>query len=419
MRLALVTMGTLGDVHPMLGLGRAMAARGHHVTVLCNPVFEDLVRRQGLDFVAVGTVQQQVETLAHPKMWHPVDGMGVMWRYLLCPALGPTVKALDEWRLPLDGGGRCLVVASPLAMGARLAAEAFALPLVSAYTSATLLRTFRSPKTWLQWHVPDWMPAGLVRGAWYLIDRFKLQPLLLPALNALRSDLGQSSLTESVFGQWMHSPHGGLTLFPSWFAPLAPEWPAHVRQGDFPLFDDMTPLDPALQSFLEKGSEPVVVTPGTGQVRGAQLFRAAASALRARGLRGVLLGDVPADVVHGAGPTTLWCGPHQSFAQLLPFARAAVHHAGVGTAAQAMRAGIPQMLWPQAYDQFDNAARLERLGVARRLLTEDLTPEGFGRTLDALLDSAAMKRAAWVRSQYFGDQESGLIQMCQQLEDWA
>jgi rhamnosyltransferase subunit B len=41
---------------------------------------------------------------------------------------------------------------------------------------------------------------------------------------------------------------------------------------------------------------------------------------------------------------------------------ALVHHGGIGTASQAFAAGIPQLITPFAHDQFDNAARIERLG---------------------------------------------------------
>ncbi len=51
---------------------------------------------------------------------------------------------------------------------------------------------------------------------------------------------------------------------------------------------------------------------------------------------------------------------------LLPRARCLVHHGGVGTTSQAFEAGIPQLVLPFAHDQFDNAARVQRLGRGLR-----------------------------------------------------
>lgn len=419
MRLALVTMGSLGDVHPMLALGRAMRERGHEVTLLTNPVFEPLAVAQGLSFVAVGTPEQQAQTLSHPKLWHPVDGLGVMWRYMLRPAVQPTLQALDAWRQPRGTLQRLLVVANPVAFGARLACEAWGLPLVSTYTAATMLRTSVPPMTLAQWQVPAWVPRWVPALAWSALDRLKLQPLVLPALNGWRQSLGLPPLAASVFGHWMHAPLGGLTLLPPWFAPAASDWPVQVKQGHFPLFDDGTALDDGLNAFLSQGTPPVVVVPGTGQLHGAALFRAAAQALPDLGLRGVLLGPVPADVSAQADGTGMWCGAHQPFARLLPKAIALVHHAGVGTSAQALRAGIPQLLWPQAYDQFDNAMRLQRLGVAARLNTRVPTAEGMRCALADLLGSGAAARASAVSAERFQHVDQNRTAMCQQLEAWG
>lgn len=419
MSLALVTLGSLGDVHPLLGVGRAMFERGHQVTLFTNAVFEDLVRAQGLEFVAVGTPEQQYQTINHPKLWHPVDGLGVMWRYMLRPALWPTVQALHAWHQQVDTGDRLLVVANPVAFGARLAAEAWGLKLVSTYTAPTILRTSLPPMRLAQWQLPAAVPGWVPKLAWAVLDRFKLQPLVLPALNALRIQLGLPLITESVFGAWMHAPIGGLTLFPPWFAESASDWPTQVKKGNFPLFDDGVPLDADLLAFLDQGTPPVVVMPGTAQKNGAALFRAAAHALSALGLRGVLLGNVPTDVLAHAVVADLWCGAHQSFAQLLPRSSAVLHHAGVGCSAQALRAGIPQLLWPQAYDQFDNAYRLKCLGVAACLSGDTPEKKGMERDLARLMASDATFRAKTVAAEYMQHTQQNLVDMCLQLESWA
>nr|MBA3625578.1 glycosyltransferase [Methylibium sp.] len=51
------------------------------------------------------------------------------------------------------------------------------------------------------------------------------------------------------------------------------------------------------------------------------------------------------------------------FDALLPRLATLVHHGGIGTCAEALAAGVPQIVVPFAHDQFDNAARLERLGL--------------------------------------------------------
>ena len=53
----LIPVGSAGDVHPFTGLGLALRARGHHITVITSVYFEALVRKAGFDFVGLGTVR--------------------------------------------------------------------------------------------------------------------------------------------------------------------------------------------------------------------------------------------------------------------------------------------------------------------------------------------------------------------------
>ena len=72
--------------------------------------------------------------------------------------------------------------------------------------------------------------------------------------------------------------------------------------------------------------------------------------------------------------------------QLLPRCAAIVHHGGIGTTAQGFAAGIPQLMMPMAFDQPDNAARAERLGVARSISPRAFRPAAVARLLDQLID---------------------------------
>lgn len=359
----LAGFGTAGDIHPLLAIGHSLRTRGHRVSLVSNAVFEAEASAAGIGFVPVGTAQEQDATLAHPKLWHPVDGLGVMWRYLLRPALEPTYHALAE----MASQGSVVVFASPVAMGARLAQERLGLPLVSVYTAATMLRSTAHPMTLAQWRVPGWVPKVARTLCWSALDRFKLDPLVRPDLDPLRRRLGLPPLANSVFGEWMHSPQAGLALFPDWFAPRASDWPRQLRQVGFaPWLDPAAVLPPEVDRFLAGGTPPVVFMPGSGRRDTRAFFRAAIAACISTGQRGLLLGDVPSDLLSELGP-----GIHHAryapFHLLLPRARALVHHGGVGSSAQALRAAIPQLVLPSAYDQFDNAMRLEQLGVARRM----------------------------------------------------
>jgi rhamnosyltransferase subunit B len=104
----------------------------------------------------------------------------------------------------------------------------------------------------------------------------------------------------------------------------------------------------------------VVFVPGSTLVNESAYWRAATEALDLVGARGVFLGGRGA--LLSKGKSNILARPYAPLSRLLPYAKALVHHGGIGTVSQAFAAGTPQLITPFAHDQFDNAARVERLG---------------------------------------------------------
>ena len=70
-RILIYAMGSAGDVHPFAGVGRALQSRGHEVFLITSGYFEDLVRRAGLGFRALGSVEDFERVQSDPHLWHP------------------------------------------------------------------------------------------------------------------------------------------------------------------------------------------------------------------------------------------------------------------------------------------------------------------------------------------------------------
>jgi rhamnosyltransferase subunit B len=214
-----------------------------------------------------------------------------------------------------------------------------------------------------------------------------VDPHLVPGLNAFRGELGLPPVRD-VFRTWMSSPERALGLFPAWFGPPQPDWPPRLTLLGFPLYDerDVTPLAPDLDAFLAAGSPPIAFTPGSANQHGRSFFEAAIDACVRLGCRGLLLTRHPEQV-----PTDLPDGirhvAYAPFSRLLPRVAALAHHGGIGTSSQGMAAGVPQLVMPLGHDQFDNAARMGRLGVARTLVPRRFRGPAVASALRALLDS--------------------------------
>ncbi len=171
------------------------------------------------------------------------------------------------------------------------------------------------------------------------------------------------------------SPRLDLALFSAQFARPARDWPASTRVCGFARFDGLPPDAAALarlKAFLAAGDPPVVFALGSMLVMLAGTFwDAALAATRRLGRRALFVtGPSGEGPPHGAwrrSASELHCCPPLPYSLVFPRSAAVVHHGGVGTLAQALAAGRPQLILPLAFDQPDNAERAVRLGVARSL----------------------------------------------------
>ena len=125
---------------------------------------------------------------------------------------------------------------------------------------------------------------------------------------------------------------------------------------------------------------------------GHEFFAASAETCQRLGKRGVLLtrhaGHVPPKLPPGVIHVD-----YAPFSELLPRCAALVHHGGIGTTAQALAAGVPQLLMPLAHDQFDNAARVRKLGVGDTIGRRRYRAPRVAAALERLLSSPEVKRA--------------------------
>jgi rhamnosyltransferase subunit B len=419
-----VTLGSAGDLHPFLAVARALAAEGHDVEVMSNAPYEEAVRAEGLAFRPLCSVRDHERTASHADLWDPLRGFGVLWRHLAVPAIEPVrarVMALHEELSTHGSSGRpaLRVLASPLAVGARIARMQAPIALCSVYTAPSNLRSVSDPMYLGGWRVPQWVPTPLRRALWWGLDRWKLEPMARPALQAVFAALGIPAPTASTFGEWIHSPEGGITLFPAWFCERQTGWP-RVEMGDFPLYRGAgdTMLAPELQAFLEAGPRPVVVFPGsTPGEHGRTLLRQTLTACRALGLRVVALGPTALEE-RAPGPAEdpefVHRCAHAPLAMLLPHTSVFVHHGGIGSCAQGLRHRVPQLVRPFAYDQFDNAARVEEEGAGR------FVPPGAGARAAILtsLDELSGGGAGAIADHATADGRTEMDRILGALERW-
>ena len=389
MNILLVPVGSAGDVHPFLGLGCTLRARGHRVTVITNSHFESQVRRAGLEFVAVGTAETYREITQDPDLWHPRKGFYVFAQRVVAPMVRPVYERIAERFIP----GDTVVAAAGFAFGARIAHDKLKVPLVTVFLQPEMLRSvYDSPKIS---GVPmlSLMPRWGKRLLFNAIDRFVADPLLTPPVNGLRKELGLPPV-HRILDRWWYSPQRIIGFFPKWFGAQQPDWPAHTALVGFPLYDDAEAetVDGDIAAFLAVNPPPIVFTPGSAMRHGKNFFKVSVEACSRLGCRGLLL-TTDSRQIPDPLPTTVKYAAYLPFSQVLPRATAIVHHGGIGTSAQALAAGIPQLIVPFSHDQPDNASRLVHLNVAAQISPRAYRPARVAGTLGKLICSQKIKNA--------------------------
>ncbi len=410
MHAILIPIGSHGDVHPFIGLGVALRARGHRVTLVTNPHFAPTAAKAGLEFVPLGTEAEMNEILENADLWKPMKGFQLVMRSLT-RFIEPVLEIIQALNVP----GETVAASQVTAFGARIAHESLKIPLVTVHLQPVVfLSTIDPPEVPLaplMRKLPRWGRQALLDFG----NRVKVDPLIAPAINIARKHRGLSPVRSVT--AWWNSPHSILGLFPNWFAPPQLDWPPHVHLTGFPLFDESThaALDPDVASFMHSGTPPIVFTAGSAMRHGHDFFSAAADTCRRLDRRGLLLARFHEQIPERLPPNVRHFA-YVPFSQILPHAAALVHHGGIGTTAQGLAAALPQLIMPLAHDQPDNAMRLKRLGVGASLARRNFKAPAVARALGELLHNADTKSRAQILAESIRNQDT-LGASCRVIED--
>jgi rhamnosyltransferase subunit B len=383
MHVFLSAFGSYGDVLPMVGLGAAARARGHRVQVLVNPYFQSVVEGAGLEMVALGSADEYRELMQHPDLWHPRRGLKLVLTRGAAAYMRAAYVAIESNYRP----GETVLAAHGLDLGSRVFHDKHAAPLATAHFAPFALMTLHDTPRYIGAPNMRGWPKWAMAAVFWAGDRMITDPAVAPTLNALRAEQGLPAVRR-VFSGWNNSPQLVLGLFPDWFAARQPDWPAQTATVGFPLWDPpSTPhLSKEVDEFLAAGDPPIVFAPGSANVQANEFFQTAVDVCQRLGRRGMLMTKYSDQLPDRLPPGVRSFG-FVPFSELLPRAAALVHHGGIGTCAQGLASGLPQIVMPMAYDQLDNGLRLERLGVGAIVPRKRFRPAAVSAALAPFLDS--------------------------------
>lgn len=359
MRVALMTSGSQGDVAPFTGLGAGLVGAGHKVTLVTHGRFEPLVADTGMRFHALPIdPHEQMHTEKGRALHRSATGAGKLVRVL---ALARSLACeMADGLIEAAPGHDVIVASASLAPAACTIAVGLGVPCVGAY-----LQPLHATREFAPAMVSERSLGGVGnRLAAHAVD-FAVDRVYTDVSRDLRKRLGLPAAGPTT-ARRARERRGWPVMYG--FSPMVVPRPEDWRPGLDPVGywwpHDPRELPPTVQEFLQAGPPPVFVGLGSATVPDpGRVSDQVVRALRAAGLRGIIQRGWADLSASGDDMLTVDDVPHHL---LFPRMAAVVHHAGAGTAAAGLRAGVPSVPVPIQLDGAFWSDRLVRLGVAPR-----------------------------------------------------
>lgn len=381
-RIVVTTIGSLGDLHPKIAIALELRKRGHSVVFATHKGYQGKIEALGFKFHEMrpdGT-DDPVEIA---RMTDSKTGSEYVVRNWLLPNLRKTYTDLMDAAKDTD-----FIIAGEIVYAARLVAETLGIRWAStALQPFSFFSAYDPPVLSVFPLLAKLRPLGVTVNRGVINFAKSVTKSWAEPISQLRRELKLPELVGNPLVDDKFSPYLVLALFSSVLAKPQTDWAANTVVTGFTFYDDdrnQAELTPELQHFLDTGEPPLVFTLGSANVLNPGVFyqesiRAATQLNR----RAVLLmggNTLPEDL-----PKDIIAIDYAPYSKIFPHACEIVHQGGIGTTAQALRAGRPTLIMPYTYDQPDNAARVKRLGTSRTILRNQYSASRVVKELSELV----------------------------------
>ena len=381
MRILLSTIGSRGDVQPLVALGLQLKELGQDVRLCVPPDFREWGEGLGMTVTPIGPELRSTGKTS-PMTARPTPEQLIQMRE-------GTVSAQFETITSAAQGCDIIVGATALQLAAPSIAEKLGIPyFFAAYCPAVL----PSPH-----HAPPLLPMlgdkPVTRTGYSELwekDAQRWNVQWRDILNSYRTKLGLDAVSDV---------HRHILTDQPWLAcdPTLGPWPDPTDPSVFQtgawILPDDHPLSPELEAFLDAGDPPVYF--GFGSIKAPAGSQVMIQSARALGRRVIILRGWANLTIMDNEPDCIAIGEvnHQA---LFKRVAAIVHHGGAGTTHAATRGGAPQVVIPQHYDQYYWAGRVEQLGIGIAHTTSAPTTDSLTKALEQTLQSDVIARAQTV-----------------------
>ena len=426
MKIVIATFGSLGDMHPMNALGIELKKRGHEVIYAAMEFYREKIETLGFEMRPMRPHLDPKDKALASQLMDARKGSELLLRKFILPNLRPMYEDLLEAVRDAD-----LMISSEVV---------FVADAVARKTGVKWITTTLAPGTMLSIHDPfvppnvPWLKHFRFLGSGFHNVMYGFVRRMIKSwfaeYRAFRRELGLSENHDPLFGE--KSDLLNLAMFSRVLGKPQPDWHSPTLQTGFCFYDgqdDLGKMPEGLSEFLETGEPPIVFTLGSAAVMDARdFYEESARAAKILGKRAVLLYGIFNEITKSVESrewriesgrnikSNIAAFDYAPYSQVFPKAACVVHQGGVGTTAQVLRGGVPHLFMPYSHDQPDNAARCERIGVARVISREEYKGETAARELEKLLLNPSYKNNASQNSKIVNS-ERGTQTACDAIEE--
>lgn len=357
------SIGTTGDALPFIKLCAELNSKSCKTLYLCNEKFIPLAQSYGVNAQPVSSAEDYDRVYTNPSTWSSqYNHSHYVELHLL--SIKATYKAIQ---LVVESGSRPFVVFQDVNSGARMACLEYGLSFCQVVLAPSSIFSVIDPAYPVCKQVPEslWkekLPSIKDYGKIASFER-----LVIPFINPIRRELGLPEWGLNDVPQLEDSP-SILALFPDWLKPNPNDWPKQITNTGFILGDSVTESnDCKIEQFIKRHGKPIVFSFGTGVPTDDFLISKLKKLCRTISKPGILIGQSNTETTLEDESSSLLVMKNARFSYLFANAALVVHHGGIGTCAQALAAGTPQLISPYTFDQPDNSYLLWRLGVGNSI----------------------------------------------------
>ena len=400
------TLGSSGDLNPFLALAAELRLRGHHVHFALSPLFAEKAEALGFSATIAGEDPQWgSEMMRRMLEAHRTDPVRVIFEEALIPAIAPAVKSLEPLVREAD-----LFISHTIQLAAPIVSDRTGVPWVSASAATMIHETAVYPPPGVAWKSS---PAFLNRLGWKLGYRIFAG---IDELAAVEYEKLGARPRSNIMAGGAYSRLLTLGLWSPAFFPRPTDWPEWFQVGGYARSDGDTPRS-ALSTKPVTGTAPTILfTLGSSVVNDPRgFYDAALKAIAPTPWNAVLLGAPEEIPVPRALRERVQVLRYAPYADLFPQMAAIVHQGGVGTTQAACYYGIPSIIVPRGFDQFENAAHIQREGWGLRLLPTDFSAYSLRYRLERLLRSGKIQTKVKALSQQM-QVEPGVVRSAEMIE---